>query len=211
MPAKSKTRRKSAPARATTPRKPAPRKPGAKAKSRPARRGAGGSNGPVSRRPSGRSAGIPPLVVSRATLGYDDDEVLPMGGGRAGFGRCGGRLISTEIEQSICNALSSAGVIHSHSPRHFEVKVREGSVAAYAPMIVLRGRGREGKTVVIEAAGEADAPTIEKIQAFRAQYTLEFYVIFVAPEGVVDDVSPQAYDECAATDELTTLINRLAD
>ncbi len=154
---------------------------------------------------------IAPLVVARATVGYDDDDVLPMGGGQVGYGRCGGRLISTHLEQTICTALSSAGVIHSHSPRHFEVRVENERVAAYAPMIVLRGRGREGKTVVIEAAAEKESATIGKIKAFRAQYALEFYVIFVAPEGVVDEVSPLVYDECAGTDELVTLINRLAD
>jgi hypothetical protein len=160
-------------------------------------------------------------VVSRATGGLDEDEVLLMGGGGGGasFGRCGGRVLGSRLEQQLCDQLSRAGIIHSHSPRHFEVKVPvkglkgepATSVAAYAPMIVLRGRGREGKTVVIEACVEVGDPVLKKIEAFRTQYGLEFYVIFVAPEEIVDDVPRALFDEACAETELGTLINRLSD
>lgn len=153
------------------------------------------------------------LTIPRATSGYDEDDVLLMGGGSrgAGFGRCGGRVLASHLEQVLCDQLSRVGVIHSHSPRHFEVRLEDERVGAYAPMIVLRGRGREGKTVVIEASDGLKNPVLEKIQAFRKQYGLEFYLIFVAPEGVLDEVSVSLYDESCPDTELGTLINRLAD
>jgi hypothetical protein len=128
-----------------------------------------------------------------------------------GFGRCGGRVLASRLEQVLCDQLSRAGVIHSQSPRHFEVHLPESMVGAYAPMIVLRGRGREGKTVVIEASDAKDHPVLQKIQAFRKQYGLEFYVIFVAPEVVLDEAPLSLYDESCPEAELGTLINRLAD
>lgn len=151
--------------------------------------------------------------VPRATSAHDDDDILLSGGGLpgAGFGRCGGRVLSTRIEQTLCDKLSRVGVTHSHSPRHFEVRIDDSALAAYAPMIVLRGRGREGKTVVIEAATERDTMTIGKIEAFRRKLGIEFYVIFVAPEDLLDEIPVSAYDESCATTDLDTLVSRLAD
>jgi hypothetical protein len=151
-------------------------------------------------------------MPTRAVLGYDEDDVMLHGGGSRGasYGRCGGRLLGSRIEQDLCTRLSLAGVTHSHAPRHFEVQLADQRVAAYAPMIVLRGRGREGKTVVIEAA-EAASPTLEKIKSFRGQYGPEFYVIFVAPEDFIDEVPIAAYDESCTTSNVHTLVNRLAD
>ena len=100
---------------------------------------------------------------------------------------------------------------HSHAPRHFEVSLDDAAKAAYAPMIVLRGRGRQGKTVVIEAAAGTDSVTLAKIGAFRARMGAEFYVIFVAPEEVLDDIPLTAYDESCTTNDLDTLVGRLAD
>ncbi|MEM7203471.1 MAG: hypothetical protein AAF628_24620 [Planctomycetota bacterium] len=152
-------------------------------------------------------------AIPRATSSYDDDDVLLSGGGSRGasFGRCGGRILSSQIEQSLCDKLSRVGVTHSHSPRHFEVQLEDESVGAYAPMIVLRGRGREGKTVVIEAAGEMQDLTLRKIAAFRRKLGPEFYVIFVAPEEILDEVSISVYDESCTTTDLDTLVSRLAD
>lgn len=152
-------------------------------------------------------------VIPRATSGFDEDDVLLSGGGMrgAGFGRCGGRVLSTLIEQSLCDKLSRVGVTHSHSPRHFEVQIDDKQVAAYAPMIVLRGRGRAGKTVVIEAAAGADPITLGKISAFREKLGQEFYIVFVAPEEVLDDIPLGAYDESCATTDLDTLVGRLVD
>lgn len=144
--------------------------------------------------------------------GLDDDDPLLAGGLRdLGFGRCGGRLLGSGLEQQLCNLLSKASLTHSHSPRHFEVPVKDQEVAAYAPLVVLRGRGRGGKTVVIECLDEIDEGILEKIVAFRAKFGAEFYVIFVAPEEVLDLITPAAYDESAVTTDLGTLINRLAD
>lgn len=158
---------------------------------------------------SGTESGV---LIPRTITGYDEDDVLVSGGGRAaGFGRCGGRIMSSQLEQKICDLLSRAGVTHCHTPRHFEVRVGDNRVAAYAPMVVLRGRGREGKTVVIEAMATADKTLLEKIQAFRKQYGSEFYVTFIAPEETLDEISVLAYDESCATTDLNTLIGRLAE
>ena len=151
--------------------------------------------------------------IPRATSGYDEDDVLLSGGGMRGasYGRCGGRVLSTRIEQNLCDKLSRVGVTHSHSPRHFEVQIDQDQVGAYAPMIVLRGRGRAGKTVVIEAAEEQDPVTLGKIAAFREKFGQEFYVVFVAPEEVLDEIPLTAYDESCTTTDLDTLVGRLAE
>jgi hypothetical protein len=150
--------------------------------------------------------------VPRAIANLDDDDVLMAhGGGGVGFGRCGGRLLSSRLEQHLCDRLSQAGVVHSHSPRHYEVRYEGGRVAAYAPMIVLRGRGREGKSVVIEAVEEAQAPILRKVIAFRGQYGQEFYVILVASDEVLDEAALAAYDESCSATNVNTLIARLAE
>jgi len=153
-----------------------------------------------------------PVFVPRAMASHDDDDVLMAhGGGGAGFGRCGGRLLSSKIEQHLCNRLGIAGVVHSHSPRHYEVRFAEGLVAAYAPQIVLRGRGREGKSVVVEAIEETQAPILRKIIAFREQYGQEFYVILVAADEILDEVPVASYDESCSSTNVNTLIARLAE
>jgi hypothetical protein len=157
-----------------------------------------------------RKARVP--VMSRAMSSIDDDDVLmARGGGGDGFGRCGGRLLSNRLEQQLCNRLSIAGVVHSHSPRHYEIRYDENRVAAYAPMIVLRGRGREGKGVVIEAIEDSKAAILRKIIAFREQYGSEFYVILVAADDVLDEVALTSYDESCASSNVNTLIARLAE
>jgi hypothetical protein len=154
-----------------------------------------------------------PRVLPRilATID-DDDKLMAIGaGGGAGFGRCGGRMLGSRLEQVLCDKLSQAGVAHSHAPRHFEVQLGEKQVGAYAPMVVLRGRGREGKSVVIEACEEKEAPIMRKVVAFRAQYGPEFYVIRVAAEEVLDHVPLAAYDESCSTTSVHALVSRLAE
>jgi len=159
--------------------------------------------------PAGRQR---PLVVPRGMASIDDGDVLMAhGGGGAGFGRCGGRLLSSNLEQQLCHKLGIAGVVHSHSPRHYEVKYDDGKVAAYAPMVVLRGRGREGKCVVIEAVEDPNTPMLRKIIAFRSQYGTEFYMILVATDEVLDEISVTAYDESCSSTNVNTLIARLAE
>jgi len=159
----------------------------------------------------------PPLFIPRAMPAIDDDDVLMAhgAGGGVGYGRCGGRLLGSKLEQTICDRLGQAGVAHSHSPRHFEVRLDtekgSGQVAAYAPMVVLRGRGREGKSVVIESAEDIESPILKKVVAFRSQYGQEFYVIFVAPDEVLDEVPLAAYDEACSAVNVNTLIGRLAE
>ena len=152
------------------------------------------------------------IFLPRAVASVDDDNpLMAHGGGGGGFGRCGGRLLSSRIEQDLCNRLSRAGVVHSHSPRHYEIRVSEDRVAAYAPMIVLRGRGREGKGVIIEGVEDHKAAILKKISAFREQYGQEFYVILVADEDTLDDVPLSAYDESCSSNSVHTLIARLAE
>jgi hypothetical protein len=186
---------------------------GTKAASRP--RAPKTKSGPGAARPSkagARAATLRPVFVPRAVANLDDDDVLMAhGGGGAGYGRCGGRLLSSRLEQQLCNRLGIAGVVHSHSPRHYEVRYSEGLVAAYAPMIVLRGRGREGKSVVIEGVDEAKAPILRKIVAFRGQYGQEFYVIMVADDEVLDTVPLASFDESCSSTNVNTLIARLAE
>ncbi len=159
-----------------------------------------------------RAAAARPAFVPRAVANLDDDDVLMAhGGGGAGYGRCGGRLLSNRLEQQLCNRLGIAGVVHSHSPRHYEVRYSEGLVAAYAPMIVLRGRGREGKSVVIEGVEDAKTPILRKIVAFRGQYGQEFYVIMVAEDEVLDEVPLASFDESCSATNVNTLIARLAE
>jgi hypothetical protein len=161
---------------------------------------------------AGTRARQAPVFVPRALVNADeDDELMAHGGGGAGYGRCGGRLLSSRLEQHLCNWLGRAGIVHSHSPRHYEIRYEEGRVAAYAPQIVLRGRGREGKSVVIEAVEDLDSPILRKIIAFRSQYGQEFYLIVVAADEVLDDVPLAAFDESCSTTNVNTLIARLAE
>jgi hypothetical protein len=154
----------------------------------------------------------PAAAVARTAVQIDEDDVLMAhGGGNAGFGRCGGRALGSKLEQTICDRLNNAGITHSHAPRHFEVRLADNQVAAYAPMLVLRGRGREGKSVVIECSDDADSAGLRKVAAFRTQYGQEFYVILVAPDEVLDEAPIAAFDESCPAINLNTLISRLAE
>lgn len=159
-----------------------------------------------------RAANARAPFVPRAVANLDDDDVLMAhGGGGAGFGRCGGRLLSSKLEQDLCNRLGMAGVVHSHSPRHYEVRFEDNRVAAYAPMIVLRGRGREGKGIVIEAVEETQAPILKKVVSFRSQYGQEFYVILVGSDEVLETAPMASHDESCSAINVNTLIARLAE
>ncbi len=159
-----------------------------------------------------RAASARAPFVPRAVANLDDDDVLMAhGGGGAGFGRCGGRLLSSKLEQDLCNRLGMAGVVHSHSPRHYEVRFEDNRVAAYAPMIVLRGRGREGKGIVIEAVEETQAPILKKVVSFRSQYGQEFYVILVGSDEVLETAPMASHDESCSAINVNTLIARLAE
>jgi hypothetical protein len=208
-----------APSKSASAKKPKP-KPKPSANRAPAKSpdaaGKSDAKTPAGSRPAGARPAVPasrrPTFVPRAVANLDDDDVLMAhGGGGGGFGRCGGRLLSSRTEQTLCHRLGIAGVVHSHSPRHYEVRYTEGKVAAYAPMIVLRGRGREGKSVVVEAVEEADAPILRKVVAFRGQYGQEFYVILVAADEVLDEVPVAAFDESCSVTNVNTLIARLAE
>ena len=169
---------------------------------------------PAAQKPAPKARPQPPVYVPRGFSVLDDeDDVLGIGGAGlgAGYGKCGGRMLGSSLEQSVCDRLGQAGVAHSHSPRHFEVSVQEKQVAAYAPMIVLRGRGREGKSVVIEAVDDLKNPILPKIVAFRRQYGQEYYVILIATDEVLDEVQLATYDEACATTDVNTLIARLAE
>ena len=204
--AAAKTTGKKAPAK-TTPTKKADTKKSAKKAS------AKVATPPAARKSRSKPAKERPVFLPRAIACVDDDDpLMAHGGGGGGFGRCGGRLLSNRLEQDLCNRLGIAGVVHSHSPRHYEIRYEgEKMVAAYAPMIVLRGRGREGKGVVIEAVEDPKAAILKKIMAFRSQYGQEFYVILVADEDSLDEIPLAAYDESCSSNSVHTLIARLAE
>ena len=204
----SATAGKAAPAAKKTAKKSPAKKAPKKASSRTA--------APASRKPrptsSKAKAKERSIFLPRAVTSVDDDNpLMAHGGGGGGFGRCGGRLLSSRLEQDLCHRLSRAGVVHSHSPRHYEIRYENDRVAAYAPMIVLRGRGREGKGVVIEAIEDPKAAILKKIAAFRQQYGQEFYVILVADEDSLDEVPLAAFDESCSSNSVHTLISRLAE
>ncbi len=127
------------------------------------------------------------------------------------LGHCGGRLIRSELEAEICEILNDLGVAHAHTPRHFEVHLEDGKVAAYSPDIVVRGRGREGKTVVFEAIKNHRDPDIPKVAAFRRQYGQEFYVILVGKEDHLDRVPAESFDEACPREGLQVYLHRMAD
>lgn len=227
-----KTAAKKAPAKKPAAKKTATKKPAAKkaaAKAPPAKKAAAKkapakkpaakkASAKVATPPAARKSRAKPakersIFLPRAVASVDDDDpLMAHGGGGGGFGRCGGRLLSNRLEQQLCHRLGIAGVVHSHSPRHYEIRYEdEKMVAAYAPMIVLRGRGREGKGVVIEAVEDPKAPILKKIIAFRAQYGQEFYVILVADEDSLDEIPLSAYDESCSSNDVHTLIARLAE
>ena len=217
-----KTAAKKAPAKKPAATKTATKKPAAKkapAKKAPAKKPAAKkASAKVATPPAARKSRAKPakersIFLPRAVASVDDDDpLMAHGGGGGGFGRCGGRLLSNRLEQQLCHRLGIAGVVHSHSPRHYEIRYEdEKMVAAYAPMIVLRGRGREGKGVVIEAVEDPKAPILKKIIAFRAQYGQEFYVILVADEDSLDEIPLSAYDESCSSNDVHTLIARLAE
>ncbi|MBK8977709.1 MAG: hypothetical protein IPM29_17520 [Planctomycetes bacterium] len=118
----------------------------------------------------------------------------------------------TALERDVCDHLTQLGVTHSHRPRHFEITLDDGSLAAYAPTMVVRGRGREGKSVVIETCDAVGDPQLAKIRAFRRQYGVEFYVCLVATvEELLEELPFDAYDESSALRNMHTMVGRLAD
>ncbi len=207
---------KTSPARPATTKavdKPADRSANAKS---PARTAAGSPNPKTRstrRSTAATSVAMSDRPISRALMAFDDDDVLPSGGsgGGVGYGRCGGRMLSSKVERLLCDLLSRDGVAHSHSPRHFEIQLDDQQMAAYAPMIVVRGRGREGKTIVIEALDEIEPSLLEKVRAFRKLYGLEFYVSFVGSEELLDEVPIDAYDESTVVQNVSALVSRLAE
>lgn len=139
----------------------------------------------------------------------EDYFVVPQPGET--FGRCGGREILSKMEKRVCDKLSESGVAHCHRPRRYEVRVEDSTIAAYSPCIALRGRGREGKTAILEVMAEADSAHVAKLQAFRKLYESEFYVTLVAPGQVLDDLPRDCFDEAVLPSELGSLVARLAE
>lgn len=188
-----------------------PSKSASKSESKPKKAAASAeASKAVSAKPTvpARTAAAPKAAPTRR-----GDDLLISGASSSGtaFGRCGGRAILSRLERDLCDRLTDQGVAHSHRPRHFEVRLDDESLAAYAPTMVLRGRGREGKTIVLETSENAKDANLGKIRAYRKQYGLEFYVSLVAPEEVLDEVHFDTYDEATAATDVHTLVSRLAD
>lgn len=157
-----------------------------------------------------KSTAITTYDVYGASTEYEEDYFVVPEKGRV-YGRCGGRALRSLMEQRICDHLSRLGVAHSHAPRRYEVRVESGRVGAYAPCIVIRGRGREGKTTILEPLAAWNAIHVDKVRAFRKLYYSEFYVIMVAPGEVFDRMSDDAHDEQVLPSEVASLIARLAE
>ncbi len=149
-------------------------------------------------------------LSARRSFEFEEDFFVAPEPGQT-FGRCGGRPLKSMMEKRICDRLSSSGVAHSHAPRRFEVRVDGDRVAAYSPCMVLRGRGREGKTTVIEVLAEVDEVHVKKLEAFRKLYESEFYVILLAPATVLEKLSFSAFDEPVLPSEIENLVGRIAD
>ncbi len=140
-----------------------------------------------------------------------EEEFFASPAREGGFGRCGGRELKTRMERHICDKLSMSGVPHSHRPRRFEIKLQGDRVASYSPSIVLRGRGREGKTSVIEVLASAEGSHAEKIKAFHSIYNQDFYVMLIAPEEVLKEVDSGSIDAGIPPSEIDDLVNRLVE
>ncbi len=147
---------------------------------------------------------------SVAAFGLEEETIAPPVKGQT-YGRCGGRPLKSPLEQRLCQRLSEAGVAHSHAPRRYEVEIADGRLAAYAPGIVLRGRGREGKTSIIDPVAVWNETTIQKINAFRRHYSSEFYTILVAPSDIMSQVPESSYDESLLPGEIDALAARLSE
>jgi hypothetical protein len=150
------------------------------------------------------------VFVSKRGIEFERDFVAPPEKGKI-YGRCGGRPLLSELEQRICQALSKHGLAHSHAPRRFEVKLEDNKVAAYSPTMVLRGRGREGKTMVIEVLPTLSEIQIKKIKAFRKLFEAEFYVTLVAPGPVLDEIFEKITDDEVLPSSIETLVARMAE
>ncbi|MEZ5987716.1 MAG: hypothetical protein R3F30_01035 [Planctomycetota bacterium] len=163
--------------------------------------------------PKTQTAGKPTIqgvFVSKRGIEFEEDFVAPPEKGRI-YGRCGGRPIMSELEQKVCQSLSREGIAHSHAPRRFEVRFDGDKVGAYSPTMVIRGRGREGKTMVLECLPESNPSQVSKIKAFRELYNLEFYVILIAPGAVMDELPPGVADEELLPSEVEILVARVAE
>ncbi len=150
------------------------------------------------------------IFVSKRGIEFEQDFVAPPEKGKV-YGRCGGRPLLSELEQRVCQCLSKHGLAHSHAPRRFEVKLEDEKVAAYSPTMVLRGRGREGKTMVIEVLPTLNETQIKKIKAFRKLFDAEFFVTLVAPGPVLDEIFEKISDDEVLPSSIESLIARMAE
>jgi len=157
-----------------------------------------------------RQKANPYAKTSPLDLGFEEEMIAPPVKGQT-YGRCGGRPLKSPLEQRLCQRLSQAGVAHSHAPRRYEVEIEGGRLAAYSPGLVLRGRGREGKTSIIDAVALWDETTVQKIDAFRRHYSAEFYTILVAPSDIVAKLPESSYDEILLPGEIDALVARLSE
>jgi hypothetical protein len=150
------------------------------------------------------------VFVSKRGIEFEQDFVVPPEKGKI-YGRCGGRPLFSELEQRVCQCLAKHGLAHSHAPRRFEVKLGDSKVAAYSPTMVLRGRGREGKTMVIEILPTLNDIQIQKIKAFRGLFGAEFFLTLVAPGPVLDEIFEQISDDEVLPSSIENLIARMAE
>ena len=127
----------------------------------------------------------------------------------AKLGWCGGRSIKSPLEREICNFLSVKGIPHFHRPRRFQVTLNTNYVGAYSPTIIIRGKGREGKTLVIEAIEEIIPLQIKKIGSFREIFSQDFFLVVITNDKCINNLPENLADEFFNKKDLQEFIERI--
>ena len=125
------------------------------------------------------------------------------------LGWCGGRSIKSHLEREICDLLSVKGIPHFHRPRRFQVKLKEGFVGAYSPTIIIRGKGREGKTLVIEAIEKVSQLQLKKIASFREIFSQDFFLVVITSLRCQETLPNDLADDYVLRKDLQEFIDRI--
>jgi|GEM_PF-5623929 len=125
------------------------------------------------------------------------------------LGWCGGRSIKSSLEREICDLLSTKGIPHFHRPRRFQVALNKNYVGAYSPTIIIRGKGREGKTLVIEAIEELKPLQIKKIASFREIFSQDFFLVVITNEKCIKGLPTDIADDFFIKKDLQEFIERI--
>jgi hypothetical protein len=127
------------------------------------------------------------------------------------LGWCGGRSIKTILERQICDLLSSKGIPHFHRPRRFQVTLEDNFVGAYSPTIIIRGKGREGKTLVIEAIEKLSTLQLKKIASFRESFKQDFFLTVISTSSCYEALPENLADHFVRDKDLQEYIERISN